>query len=226
MQDFERMWLRKFTSSLDQVLDHQTRQTIMDGSQELPQASTQERIQWTQLAMERLDSAADEQGCRQVMTGCACRYPTEALQACRRTYAESGDIGLVHSMLQDQFESFLQGTLQLEEAMVQEVMQRGWGLAGILQGDRVIATKIPKSGYLKEYLQEPDPERRRHLYCHCPRVRDAIPQSKSIARTYCYCGAGFYKGIWEEILQEPVEVEVLESILDGGQVCTIAVHLQ
>jgi len=43
--------------------------------------------------------------------------------------------------------------------------------------------------------------------------------------TYCYCGAGFYKGIWEEILQEPVEVEVLESVLKANEVCKIAIHL-
>jgi len=42
---------------------------------------------------------------------------------------------------------------------------------------------------------------------------------------YCYCGAGFYKGIWEEILQQPVEVQVLESVLKGDKVCKIAVHL-
>jgi len=42
---------------------------------------------------------------------------------------------------------------------------------------------------------------------------------------YCYCGAGFYKGIWETILREPVRVEVLESVMHGGDVCKIAIHL-
>jgi predicted hydrocarbon binding protein len=56
-------------------------------------------------------------------------------------------------------------------------------------------------------------------------VRDALKLGATISATYCYCGAGFYKGIWEEILQEPVEVEVLESVLKGDQVCTIAIHL-
>jgi predicted hydrocarbon binding protein len=47
----------------------------------------------------------------------------------------------------------------------------------------------------------------------------------ALPEDYCYCGAGFYKGIWEEILGEPVEVEVLESVLQGGDVCRIAIHL-
>ena len=88
-----------------------------------------------------------------------------------------------------------------------------------------MATKIPKSGYLIEYMKETDPDLKRQYYCHCPRVRDTMRASEIISPTYCYCGAGFYKGIWEEILQRPVEVEVLESVLAGGEVCKIAVHL-
>jgi predicted hydrocarbon binding protein len=56
-------------------------------------------------------------------------------------------------------------------------------------------------------------------------VREVLKTSDTISPTYCYCGAGFYKGIWEEILQQPVEVEVLKSILNGDDVCTIAIHL-
>jgi len=52
-----------------------------------------------------------------------------------------------------------------------------------------------------------------------------LSTSETIPPIYCYCGAGFYKGIWEEILQQPVKVEVLKSVLAGDEVCTIAVHL-
>jgi predicted hydrocarbon binding protein len=84
---------------------------------------------------------------------------------------------------------------------------------------------IPKSGYLFEYLMEADPEKRRETYCHCPRVRDALKISETIPPIYCYCGAGFYIGIWEEILQKPVEVEVLETVLSGDVVCKIAIQM-
>ncbi|HUT21312.1 MAG TPA: hypothetical protein VM366_19345 [Anaerolineae bacterium] len=47
----------------------------------------------------------------------------------------------------------------------------------------------------------------------------------AIPEIYCYCGAGYYKGIWEAILGQPVRVEVLESVLKGGDVCTIAIDL-
>jgi predicted hydrocarbon binding protein len=56
-------------------------------------------------------------------------------------------------------------------------------------------------------------------------VRSALEQDESLSPTYCYCGAGFYKGIWEEIIGEPVKVEVLESVLSGGEVCKVKITL-
>jgi hypothetical protein len=204
----------------------------MEGSGELSSDSPrQEVIAWTRRAMERLDSLVGEEERKAIMTGCACQYPRSALQDVREAYEVSGgDLNLAHRMLQAQFELFLLDSLGLKDEIVGEVVERGWGLAGFLHGDTIVATKIPKSGNLVAYMQETDPQRRRRLYCHCPRVRDVLGNSdaewaSAIAETYCYCGAGFYKGIWEEILQAPVAVQVLESVLKGDDVCKIAIHL-
>jgi predicted hydrocarbon binding protein len=181
--------------------------------------------------MRKLGSLVTEEERKAIMTGCACQYPTSALQDIRAAYEESaGDIDLAHRLLQERFEAFLVESLALEDELVEEIVGRGWGLAGILQGDTIIATKIPKSGYLVEYMEETDPGRRRELYCHCPRIRDVLQTSHpassgALGETYCYCGAGFYKGIWEEILQAPVDVEVLESVLKGDDVCKIAIRV-
>lgn len=128
-------------------------------------------------------------------------------------------------MLQVKFERFLRETLELEEELVVEIISRGWGLAGYREGNSIIATKIPKSGFLVDYFNETDPAEKRRLYCHCPRVRDGVGLEPALPEVYCYCGAGFYQGIWEEILGEPVTVEVLESVMAGDDVCKIAVHL-
>ncbi|MGB7117773.1 MAG: hypothetical protein WBD56_16660, partial [Anaerolineales bacterium] len=184
-----------------------------------------EIITWTQGAMERLESLLDDPQCRAVMTGCACQFPKSDLQDVREAYESSGDVDLAHRMLQEKFEEFLINVLHLSDEHFEGVVSRGWGLAGIKDGNTITATKIPKSGFLVQYLDESDPQKKREYYCHCPRVRDAIGYGETLPLIHCYCGAGFYKGIWEEILQEPVEVEVLESVLQGGEVCTIAVHL-
>jgi len=225
-QDFERAWLNKLSNSLEQTAGEEVRDQVLAGSEGQSSASSrQEVIEWTQGAILRLESLVEEDQWEAVLTSCACQYPKSDLQDVKESYQATGDIDLAHSMLQAKFESFLRDTLQLDEAMFQEIVGRGWGVAGVKQGNTIIAIKIPKSGYLVEYMNESDPERRQQLYCHCPRVRDAAKLSESISPTYCYCGAGFYKGIWEHILDEPVEVEVLETVLSGGEVCKIAIHL-
>jgi predicted hydrocarbon binding protein len=224
--DFDRYWLDKFSRCVGVVAGEQVRDAVLAGSEGFTaQSSRDEVIAWTQAAMDRLESLVDEEQARAIMVGCGCPYPREQLAEMRRVYAETGDLERVHDMLQAHFEGFLRDTLQLDEATVAEVVGRGWGLGGVKQGNTIIATKIPKSGFLVQYMNESDPEKRRAIYCHCPRVRDAVQSGVRISGTYCYCGAGFYKGVWEEILQRPVEVEVLESVMRGDEVCTVAIRL-
>jgi hypothetical protein len=224
--DFERAWLAKLSHCLDEIAGEEIRKEVMAGSETLSVGSSPDAvIAWSRQAMERLDTLMDEQRCRAIMMGCACQYPRSDLQAIREVFASTGDVDLAHQMLQEQFESFLRTILKLNDELVTEIVESGWGLAGVKRGNAVIATKIPKSGNLVAYMAEPDPVKKRELYCHCPRIRDALKTSEKISPTYCYCGAGFYRGIWEEILQEPVGVGLLESVLQGDEVCKVAIYL-
>jgi predicted hydrocarbon binding protein len=224
--DFDLAWMEKFRTHLDKTVGEEIREVVIQGGENLSAESSRlEVIEWTQQAMERLDSLVDERTNCSVLSACTCHYPKANLQEIKAVYATSKDIDRVHGMLQEQFEAFLKDTMQVSEEMFAEIISRGWGSAGIKRGNTIVATKIPKSGHLIEYMDEADPEMRRQYYCHCPRVREAVKDNLMISTTYCYCGAGFYKGIWEEILQRPVEVEVLESVLSGGDVCKIAIHL-
>jgi len=209
--DFERTWLAKFAGCLDEVAGEEIRREVMAGSEDLSsQSSRQTVIAWSKSAMERLDAAVgDEAERRQIMTGCACQYPKVNLQEIKQKYAETRDIDLARQMLQAQFEDFLKNVMRLDDALIEEIVRRGWG----------------SGGFLIEYMQETDPEKKRQYYCHCPRIRDALKTSETLSPTYCYCGAGFYKGIREEILQQAVEVEILETVLQGGEVCKVAIHL-
>jgi predicted hydrocarbon binding protein len=224
--DFERAWLEKFSNCLADMAGEEIRKELMKGSETCSMQSRREEvIAWSQRAMKKLDTLVAEGTRKEIMTGCACQYPKSDLREIRLAYEETKDSDLAHRMLQEKFESFLRDTLSLNDDTVAEIVSRGWGVAGIKNGHEIIAIKIPKSGYLKEYMEEADPATKREYYCHCPRVRDMVKRSKTISPTYCYCGAGFYKGIWEEILQRSVEVEVLETVLSGGEVCRIAIQL-
>ena len=224
--DFERAWLDKFDTCLQDTVSEVIRQQIMSGSEGLSAVSNRNAvIDWTQTALDRVDGLLTATQKRSVLTRCACRYPQAGLLPIKEHYQKTGDIVSAHSMFQAQFETMLRDVLSLDETLVAQIVELGWGSAGVIESDRIVATKIPKSGYLAEYMQTSDPEQKRQLYCHCPRIRASLSTSTRISPTYCYCGAGFYQGIWEEILQQPVRVEILESVLGGGDVCKIAIYL-
>jgi len=224
--DFEENWQGKLNAGLDLNLDPEERGRVMAGGESLSmESSPRDKVVWTCEMFNRLEEVTDEKTQQEILVGCACHYPKAELDDARGIYLETGDVDQVIDLLQAKFEDFLRGVLDLDEDLVEEIITRGWGLAGIREGNRIIATKIPKSGYLEEYFRAEDPAEKRKLYCHCPRVRDGVGADPQLPQTYCYCGAGFYQGIWETVLREPVQVEVLESVMHGGDVCKIAVQL-
>ncbi len=225
-EDFEKTWLGKFAACIERTTSAEVRKEVMAGSEVLSDSTERMKVaDWSRRAMERLDELVDGGKRIEIMTACSCQYPKADLQDIRVRYRETGDIDLVLEMLQVKFVSFLRNGLNLSADMITNIVERGWGLAGRRDGSKIVATKIPKSAHILEYLEEKDAVKKRAIYCHCPRIRDSLRGGVKISSTYCYCGAGYYKGIWEEILQRPVRVELLESVLKGDDACRIVIHL-
>ena len=53
--------------------------------------------------------------------------------------------------------------------------------------------------------------------CYCYLVRQTIIPFPT--RTYCYCGAGHIKEIFESFFKKPVEVELVQSVITGADTC-------
>jgi len=89
---------------------------------------------------------------------------------------------------------------------------------------KIIIKKIPHMA--KEYLAEKDERKKRYYYCHCPWVKEAFEESdKPISPVFCSCSAGFYRAYWEIVFDQPVQVDVLASLLNGDPICKFAVHI-
>ncbi len=84
---------------------------------------------------------------------------------------------------------------------------------GTRKGNILYAEKIP---YMtKKFLNETDENMKKHFYCHCVWVREALKTGEvNVPSKFCKCSAGYYKNQWDVILDQTVEVEVLETILD------------
>jgi hypothetical protein len=225
--DFDRQWVERLAASTERHAGPAVSRRVMRGGDRLSADSPrQEVIAWTRSALARLTERTTERQRHDIMTGCACEYPRHRLAPIRAAFRRTGDVRLAHRMLQEQFVAFLRNALDLDEETAALIVERGWGLAGVLRDDgTILATKIPASGNLRAYLDTSDPEQRRRLYCHCPRIREAVALGRRLPATYCLCGAGFYRNVWQEILGRPVRVEVLDSVVAGDETCRILVHL-
>jgi hypothetical protein len=78
----------------------------------------------------------------------------------------------------------------------------------------------------REYLAETDEKMKSYYYCHCHWVRDSLKAGDTrVSPTFCHCSAGFHKKSWELILDQPLEAEMVESVLQGDPWCKFAIHL-
>jgi len=192
-----------------------------------------EPVEWTVAAMEVVADEAGTAALEDILTRCACTYPETSLEELRELFRQTADLPLVHCRLQEQFLREIRPYKQLDDRHMQFIIDEGMGMAGTLEmtdesdrgGFLIRATKIPKE--FRRWFDEPDRLQRRQLYCHCPRIRDAVisnGESGRLSLRYCLCGAGFYRHLWEYLLERPVTVAVTESVLAGGERCRIEIR--
>jgi len=223
--DFVQDWLaclERATAGLPADARHE----ILEGGERLSKdSSSEDLVAWMRGALRRLKTHLGEQDREKTMAGCGCSPGAESLEEVRALYAETRDVNRCIETLQTQFLRMLEAVPELDDEAVAEIVRRGWGMAGVRNGDVITATKIPSRANINAYFRESDPEKRRKLYCHCPWGRALLAEGASDLSAFCYCGAGYYKNIWEIILRKPVEVRLVESVLRGDDVCRVEVLL-
>jgi effector-binding domain-containing protein len=193
-------WEKRLTDNLNRVLTEETSRQILQGIEHLALESTrQDRVQWVEGALERLDALTAEQQRFDILSRCAHVFSPRRIERLRAIYERNQDVDEVLAAMHEDPDWYEDPT----------------------RGGRIIyVTKVPRDaqGY-EEAVDEA--ERRRH-YCHCALVRN---NPIEIPPTFCCCGSGWYRQIWEGILGEPVQVEILSSLTRGDDTCQFAIQL-
>ena len=214
-----REWILKLENALEKYEEHGIKDFILEGKPSITLSDQRKFIEFEHESIIKLDTLLSKDQRRNVFSQCSCTYPKDKLQPIKRKFAETKDLKLAHKMLQEQFEKDIE-----DVPFKEQMISNNWGLAGILENDKIIITKIPK--YQKEYFSTNDIEEKRYSYCHCGRDRKEIPEHKQVYSVdYCYCGAGYYKAIWEEIIGKEVKIDVIETVLKGSTICKFVLLL-
>jgi hypothetical protein len=58
--------------------------------------------------------------------------------------------------------------------------------------------------------------------CYCGSVSKT---REPFSATYCHCSCGWYRQLFETLLDRPVEVELLGSIIQGDENCRFLIHI-
>ncbi|MFX0210998.1 MAG: hypothetical protein ACFFDT_33780 [Candidatus Hodarchaeota archaeon] len=97
--------------------------------------------------------------------------------------------------------------------------------AGVRNDNKIIVTKVPYQ--IKRFLKADTDHMKRYYWCYCPWVRGAIKDGieKDISPNFCYCSGGYFKLYWDEIFDQPITVEPLQTALWGDVVCKFAIEI-
>jgi hypothetical protein len=203
-------WVDGLSQGLKTYASDENRERIMAGSTKLnPASPIEERLKWVQQVMEKIDQAFPEPEMRgHVIHGCAHRFPEVRIEKMRELYKDLGNIDAL-----------------IEWIQADKVASGGasWYGNPVREGNVIYDTKDPASP--NEYEQAVTDLEKRIARCFCPIVRAAIQTNKPLSVTFCNCSAGYTAQFWEGVLQLPLRIEVLESVLQKDAVCRFAIHL-
>lgn len=197
-------WDCLFAEGAEKVLGVAARQHLMQGHESItPNSSFDQYVAWIQGAIERLDALTDdnEQKC-QVVSHCAHVFPQERIDHLRAIYERGVFDDVLREMVTDDF----------------------WYEKPVRRGNAIYMRKNPFDP--EGYANAATPAKRRKAYCHCPFVHpylDTLPAQ--LSPTFCFCGAGWYRRLWEGIVGQPIKIEHVETLLKGHDQCTMTITL-
>jgi hypothetical protein len=225
--------LERLSETLEQTLGENTRDRIFEGLT-LPPLGTdpKDKPKVTKKIMERLEATLDEKTLKEVLSSGLDVGPKEWYLPLRRKFLESQNIDsflrkrhqdAVELLEKHSREKLMFYAQEIDDEVVEYVRSNPEVMGGVRDGDRIYETKIP---YMtKKYLREKDEKLKRYHACHCAWVREAIKSDLQISPNFCYCSAGYHKRPWDIIFDQPVQADVVQSVLKGDSVCRFAIHV-
>lgn len=216
MNEFEHIWRNRVRREIEKE-DHQKLNDAFGKNMET------EPIAYTKTLIRDLRDNLLEDKIEQLFCNTACHFPHQKLDAIKDVYEMTKSIDRAHKELEAMFKTDIKQYKQLTIDQVQDIIDRGWGLAGVMVNGDIIATKIPSQFH--EYFAESDPIKQAYYYCHCPRVKKELLHAKDLDSIYCNCGGGFYQDVWQYITSKDVKIDVLKSLFKGDEVCSFRIRI-
>ena len=214
MNTFDKYWREKVVRNTEKEVSKTVSCKLIDNG-------NTDMVDYTQKLISTLRNETIDEKIKNIFIKSACHLPHDKLISSKKVYEETKSLSKTIKQLESDYKIDIKKYKNLSDEQVDEIINLGWGLAGILKGDEIIATKIPSQFH--EYFAETSPRKKKYFYCHCPRVKSVLLSTKKIDSIYCNCGGGFYVDVWEHITGKDVKIEPLTTLFDGHDLCSFKI---
>ncbi len=212
-------WIERLSDNLERYTSEEVRCAVLQGGEGLSSGSAPgAKARWVCGMIERLESFTDDATRKRIMTTCSCLYRRSDIQRLNAIYKQAG-IDAVITDLQESRRQELRRRIK-DEDLWRLAQTQPFFTTPMHDGNRLVHIAPPYHPQI--YLQQTDFVKKRVHYCHC----GWISASKTdVSPTFCTCGTGYYKSLWEGILEQPVEVDLCCTIFSGAEDCRVQVML-
>ena len=211
--------LERLALKLEQAAGEEVANQVMGDWQGLTSGSTAgSKANWVSGMMERMAARLDENTQMAVLSGCSCSYRKDVISDYRLLFEQTHSIDLLLETMRENTRTMLDR--KLSAGLQEQAQYHPFYHSPMRDGMIVRFYAFPY--HIAEFLSELDPDKRRRHACHCGWISAS---KENYPLTYCACGTGFYKQLWEGILGQEVEVRVVQSVMHGDERCQFDVCL-
>ena len=215
-------WIDNLSSALDSRVGEEIRREMLEGREGLKQSSSsKKKIKYAKKVIEKLEQSIDTEVRRELLSCGIHKRSPGGLERIRKQFKRVKDLDKFLEILQAESREKW-GTKS--ELLLQWITDNPECEGGVRKGDVIYVCKVPHQA--TEFLTTDDDEMKKYHYCHCGWAKESLrTKDVDISPEFCYCGAGWYRQFWEAVFQEPVKVEVVETVMNGDSRCMFAVHI-
>ncbi|MFX1511547.1 MAG: GyrI-like domain-containing protein [Promethearchaeota archaeon] len=203
-------WNNLLITNIGRVLGEKGKQEVLQGLTEPTiETSNDDRVKWIKTILERLKKVTDKDQMYDIVSRCAHVFPKEQISRLRNIYETT----------KNQSNDPLKAIDEVIKAMRETPL---WFPEPFREDTIIYSEKTPYNP--KAYKEAKNDAERRKAFCFCPLIREYLEEG-IVPDSFCNCSAGWERQQWEGILQRPVKVDVVKSLLKGDITCSFAIHI-
>ena len=192
-----------------------------------------EKMKVTREVVKQMEKSLDPADCKKILADVAHGLPRDFRKGEREKFLKAGSIdeylkqkreNAIAELEKHRDDGSLFYNQYITDDVVDFVKSRPDVMSGERRGNTIYHTKIPFM--VQEFLETTDEKMKRYYACHCAWARESILDDEvDVSSEFCHCSGGFTKQPWEAALDQPLEYEMVKSVLQGDDECSFVIQL-